>query len=486
MAGGIWSPTDISELPGMYMLFQAAAAATIEPGARGTVIVPVKAHWGPARQFVEVVTEQAITDIFSHDESDGATAKTTLRLALLGQPKKVLAYRLTDSNAAPATKIFQDTAATPANVLKIEAKYPGGNNFKITIANNLVDNTRKDIKLYDGTTLLRTFTYSGPIAAAADAINADTGNKWIVAVKLADGNGVLANISNVSLEGGNSGIAGITTADYIAAMSAFETQEDHVLALDGVADAALQTSIVSWVTRLRNEGRGIIAVLGGSAADDIAGDAVSKAISRSAAFNHEGIVNVGTGATLNGITYSSAQISAYVAGLIAGKSLSQSTTYAASPFEDVSRRWTRSEQEQAVRNGVFLLIHDGRIVKALKGVNSLATLRQGQNRSWKKIRTIRVMDQVNMDLQRTAEEAYIGKVNNTEEGRLSLIGAMKQYLQTLAAAGVIEANGATVMLDPDYYGSKPVKEPEPDQVFVRWTAKLTDVMEQIFGTFTVK
>ncbi len=197
-------------------------------------------------------------------------------------------------------------------------------------------------------------------------------------------------------------------------------------------------------------------------------------------------MNVGTGAVLNGRAYSSAQVAAWVAGLIAGQPLKASTTYAASPFDDVTRRWTRSEQEQAVQGGVFLLVHDGRRVKVLRGVNSLVSPREGQNKGWKKIRKIRVMDQINADLQRTAEDAYIGKVNNTEEGRLALIGAGKQYLQTLAAENVIEATGFDVTLDPRFYGSAPQFTPEDDQVFLAWTADDTDVMEQIFGTFYVQ
>ena len=69
-----------------------------------------------------------------------------------------------------------------------------------------------------------------------------------------------------------------------------------------------------------------------------------------------------------------------------------------------------------------------------------------------KIRSIRVMDAINTDLQRSAEDTYIGKVNNTEEGRQALIGAMKAYLALLAQSNVIEAEGYDVVLDPAYYG----------------------------------
>lgn len=482
MAGGTWSPTDKPVLPGFYMAFRAAAAASVQPGARGVLAIPVKAHWGPVRQFVEVTDENVAAEVFGRDTASGATAYTVLGLALKGGARKVLAYRLADGNAAAATATLQDTTASPVNVVGLTAKHPGarGNAFKLTVQTNPVDAGKKDLKLFEGTTLLRTFTFAGgSIQAVVDAVNGDSGNEWITASKLADGNGALANVTGTSMATGNSGIAGLANGDYVAALAAFETQSFDAVALDGGSDPSLQASVVSWINRIRGEGKGVIAVLGGSSSDDTASDAVSKATTRSAAFNHEGVVNVGVGARLGGVDYSSAQLSAFVAGLIAGQSLSASTTYAPTPFEDVTRRWTRSEQEQAVRQGVFLLVHDGLRVKALRGGNSLTSLREGQNDAWKKIRTIRVMDSINADLQRTAEERYIGKVNNTEEGRLALIGACKQYLQTLAQAGVIESEGYDVMIDPE-------QTPEPDQVFLKWEARLTDVMEQIFSTFSVQ
>ncbi|BFH63906.1 phage tail sheath family protein [Paenibacillus azoreducens] len=487
MAGGNWSPTDMPVLPGLYMNFVAAAGTAIQPGARGIVVAAFKAHWGPVGQFVEVSDEAAIKEVFSIDESDGATAYSTLYLALLGGPKTLLGYRIASDAAAPAKVTINNTASTPAAVIELAAKYPGerGNGFSVSISDSLAAPGTKELKLYEGSKLLRTFAIGdGSVNAAIQAINEDEGNKWIQAKKLADG--TLVSVSGEAFKGGDSGITGVTNSDYISALAAFEGQEFHVLTLDNVTDPALRSSIVAWVKRVRSEGKGIIATLGGTAADDKSTDAVSKAVSRSASINNEGVVNVGSGAIIANKEYSSAQVAAWVAGLIAGQSLSQSTTYAESPFDDVTRRWTRSEQEKAVRGGVFLLIHDGRKVKVLRGINSLVTLQIGQNNSWKKIRTIRVMDAINGDLQRTAEDVYIGKVNNTEEGRLALIGACKEYMRTLAQSNVIEANGYDVILDPDYYGSSPAKRPEPDQVYLRWDARLTDVMEQIFGTFFVQ
>ncbi|MNN46470.1 hypothetical protein D3C76_1700240 [compost metagenome] len=77
-------------------------------------------------------------------------------------------------------------------------------------------------------------------------------------------------------------------------------------------------------------------------------------------------------------------------------------------------------------------------------------------------------------------------MNNTAEGRLAIIAAGKQYLQTLASESVIEATGFDVLLDPRFYGGTAQFTPEDDQVFLSWTADSSDVMEQIFGTFYVQ
>ncbi|MGO4269011.1 phage tail sheath protein, partial [Paenibacillus sp. TAF58] len=97
MAGGTWSGTDRPVLPGFYMNFEAAALSAVEPGSQGVVAIPVKANWGPVRQFVEITSEQGIYDGFGSDQADAATAPAVLKLALLGKPKKVLAYRIADA-----------------------------------------------------------------------------------------------------------------------------------------------------------------------------------------------------------------------------------------------------------------------------------------------------------------------------------------------------------------------------------------------------
>ncbi|MCP1135541.1 phage tail sheath family protein [Paenibacillus polysaccharolyticus] len=487
MAGGTWEQTNRPVLPGLYMNFQAAASSSIQAGSRGTVVVPVKANWGPVDTFVEVSSETAIERTFAANALDNGTAYASLKLALLGGPKKLLAYRVASSAAKAATLTLKDGGG--ADVLQLDAKYPGdrANGFYVTIQPGVIDNTKFEVRLFEGNRMLYALLTAEITAEGlAKEINADEQNLWITAQAIGEGTGEVANVSGAAFKGGVSGNDALTNAEYITLQGALEGEQFDVLALDHAADAALLASFAAWVKRVRSEGKPVMAVFGGSTADDTSASAAQKAATRSLTLNQEGVINVGTGVRLGDAFYSSAQTSAYVAGLIAGQRLNESTTYAATPFDDVTRRWTRAEQEQAVQNGVFIFFHDGRLVKALRGVNTLVTPAAGQNNAWKKIRSIRVMDAINTDLQRSAEDTYIGKVNNTEEGRQALIGAMKAYLALLAQSNVIEAEGYDVVLDPAYYGDAPVLKPEADQVFLQWNVKLTDVMEQLFGTFYVQ
>lgn len=481
MAGGTWSPTEQKVRPGFYLVFQAAALAAIKPGARGVVAVPVKANWGPVREFVEITRESELLAIYGEDLVEGATAYKTIRMALLGGAKTVLAYRLADASAAKASITLQDTSATPVNVLTLTTKYETTRPFKVTARTNPVDNTKQDILLYDGTTLLRTFTFvkgAGGVDAAVAAINNDAGNLWVTATKVADGNGTLAVVSGSAFSGGNNGISGVANVDYTNAMTAFEAREFNIFTLDGATDSALQTSVKAWIERIRSEGKGVIGVMGGSSAADAD---PTQGNARSQSFNHESIVNVITSGILDGVTYISAQVAPYIAGLIAGQKLSESITYAVTPFDDVSPRLTHNQIVAALQAGSLVLVHDGEKVKVEQGINTLTSLRQDQNNQWKKIRAIRVMDAINADLLKAASDNYIGKVNNDEDGRIALINACKQYMETLLRGRLIERD-YEVYLDPDYHPALAA----PDEVYIKWEARITDTMEKVYGTFLVR
>lgn len=472
-SGGAWSSTDLPVRPGFYMNFIAAALAAIATGPRGVVAIPVKANWGPKETVVEVTSEAELIEKFNTD-TGSYTAYTCGRLALLGQPKKLLLYRMVDASAAKASITLQDGAA--ANVLTLTTRYETARSFNVTSRDDPTDTVnKKQILLYEGTTLLRTFTFvkgATIVDNAVAAINGDTLNKWIDASKVAAGNGTLADVSNQALTGGNGGAASIVNQDYIDAMTAFEAQVFNNFALDGASAADLQTSVKAWVQRLRNEGKKIVAFLGGSTADDAN---IATANTRSQGFNYEGIVNVGVSGVLDGTTYSSAQVACYIAGLMGGQALKESLTYAKTVFDDVSPRLTHSQVESAINAGTLVLVHDGEKVIVEKGINTLTSLGADQGVGWKKIKLIRIMDAIAMDTAKAAQDNYIGKVLNNDDGRVAVLNAIKNYFQTLVPD--LLAPDFTVEVDTDKQATA-----LPDQFFWKYSAKLIDSMEQIFGT----
>lgn len=473
-SGGVWSETDLPVRPGFYMNFKAAALAAISGGPRGIVAIPVKANWGPVKTVTEVTTEAELIAAFNNDTGGNYTAYDCGRLALLGIPQKLLLYRLVDGAAAKATKTLKDGAA--ADILTLTTKYETVRDFKVTTRDDPTDTVnKKQILLYEGTTLLYTFTFTkaaGIADNAVAAVNNDAKNVWIVAAKVAAGNGTLADVVSSAFAGGNSGAAGVIAGDYTTALTAFEAHIFNNFALDGINTAGIQTSVNTWVQRLRNEGKKIVAYLGGSTGDDAD---IATANARSAGFNTEGVVNVGVSGVLDGTTYGSAYVACYVAGRAGGQALKESLTYAKTVFDDVSPRLTHSQVVSAINAGTLVLVHDGEKVIIERGINTLTSLGVDQGTAWKKIKAIRIMDAIATDTAKTAADNYVGKVLNNTDGQKAVLNAIKAYFETLSPDLVAE--GFVVETDAEKQATA-----EADQFFWRYDAQLIDSMEFIFGT----
>ncbi|RDY70322.1 phage tail sheath protein [Halobacillus trueperi] len=470
---GTWSPSEDKVRAGFYMRFISAALARINGGERGVVTVPVKANWGPVEQVVDIESQKDLQDKFHTDDSEEFTAYKLIRLILLGEPSKVMAYRLVDGSEKVSSLTLKDNAATPADMITLSSAYPSTRPFNVTVRDNVVDPSNKqDIVLYEGTKQLYVFTVDrGSADDMVESINNDKDNMWITASKTNDGNGELTTIANADLTGGNAGTSGVTNEDYTDAMAAFETREFNAFAL-GAADEALQTSVRSWVSRLRDEGKKVIAYMGGSTTDDEdpnAGD------TRSIGFNHEGVVNVTVSGKLDGVWHPSAEVACYVAGLASGQSLRESTTFAATPFEDVSPRLKNSQIKKAIQSGSFVMTHDGERVICERGVNTLTSLGEGQDNSWKKLKIIRIRDAIATDTTKTARDSYIGKVLNNADGQAALLSALKNYFETLSPELIAE--GFVVEADEELNANA-----EADQFFWKYSAKEIDSMEEIYGT----
>lgn len=280
-----------------------------------------------------------------------------------------------------------------------------------------------------------------------------------------------ANIQSIkfALQGGAQRVlvytmpTGAVAADYVAMREAYEARPFNVFVFDAESDATEQDNTLTWLKRNREEKKHFMFVAGGTSADD-QDSTVGNA--RSVGFNDDYVVNLISGVTINGVDYTSAEYAPYIAGLVAGTAINRSITYTQVNVDDVTKRLRNSEIVAALQAGSLVLVHDGEKVKVEQGITTAKT----------KIRNIRARQAVATDIEKTARDNYIGKLDNNEDGQMALINAIKAYLETLEVNNVL--TDIVVTLDPQ-------RPSVGDSVFLLIGYREIDSMERIFLTINV-
>lgn len=476
MGTGTWSESNRPTIPGFYNRFQSAAEETAK-GSHGVLGMPVKSNWGPVKTVTAIsVNTTALTKLKkTFGESENFSAYKLGKLALLGKPKSLLLYRLTDGTEKVASVALKNTAATPADALKLETKYPTTRAFNVTIRTNLSDASTKDLILFEGSTQIATlYGLSGSISDIATLINNSNLNQYIVATAIGSVTGPLATVANQSLTGGNDGVATITNAHYLAAMTAFEGYRIDGFVLDGITDESLQASISSWISSKKKEGFNIIGYVGGKSTDSL-----ETANGKSQGFNYEGIVNVyAPSATYDGVSYSSSEVAVYIAALATGQTLKESLCNQATIFEDIQPRLSKTEIESALEAGTLILAMDDDEVIVVDDVNTLKTYSDEKGKVFGSIRAVKFLNAVDTDTALTRKD-YVGKIDNTDTGRAIIICGLKKYFETLNAESIIK-NDFTVEVDEELQANA-----ESDEFFWKWDADYVNVIKRIYGTGSV-
>lgn len=148
-------------------------------------------------------------------------------------------------------------------------------------------------------------------------------------------------------------------------------------------------------------------------------------------------------------TYTAAEFSSRIAGILAGIPMGMSCTYASLP--EVTGVTARSELEQitAINNGNLILIHDGQVAKIARGVNSLTSIPVNGSPDWSKIKIVEGMDLITYYLRTTIQNEYLGRYPNTYDNKCLLIAAILDYLQYLERAGVLNPGESWCEIDLD-------------------------------------
>ncbi|BCJ92589.1 hypothetical protein acsn021_01580 [Anaerocolumna cellulosilytica] len=211
-----------------------------------------------------------------------------------------------------------------------------------------------------------------------------------------------------------------------AALEAVRTEDFNVLVYpyDGEGYEAAKAAIAAWVkAMIDDEGKGMQAVLANYKADS------------------QYIISVSQGVKLaDGKVLTPAQTSVWAAGITAGAKVSESNTgrnYTGAI--DVVPRMTKTEMEAAVTSGKFILkVDTAQNVTVVYDINSLTTLTEAAGKPFTKNRVIRILNGINNDITEIFEANYVGKMNNTEDGRSALRANLIDYFKTLQGMSAIK------------------------------------------------
>lgn len=476
MATGNWDENNRPQIPGFYNRFETKAEERIGTGIHGILAMPVKSDWGETKKVISIKSEKELKKEFG--ENMDLTAFKLGRLALLGNPKELLLYRMTDDNAKCSTVTLKNGESAPADIIVLESKYPTTRDFNITIRANLIAQDKRDLILFEGSKQLFAITaLDSNLDEVVERINSNVENTYINAKKIDNATGSLSEVANKKFTGGNDGISTITNKHYLDAMKAFESYGIDGFTLDGVTDIALQNCVKEWVIRNKDEGVNIIAFLGGPKEETL-----EQANSKSKEFNHEDVVNVFCHGYYEGVKYNQAEVAVYVAALGTGQRLGESLCNEVTIFDEVEPRLSKVEIETALNSGTLVLTKDDSDVIIVDDVNTLKNYPDNKSDVFGSIRAVKFLNAVDGDTSLKRKE-FVGKVTNDPEnntGRTLILCALKKYFETLSNVGIIRKD-FTVEIDKELQAKA-----KSDEFFWKWDATYIDVVKRIYGTGYVK
>lgn len=225
----------------------------------------------------------------------------------------------------------------------------------------------------------------------------------------------------------------------------------------------------------------------------------SKVVLPGYSADYEGVINfANTEIKTASKTYTPAEYTARIAGLLAGTPMTISATYA--PLAEVidCDRHSIDENDEKVNNGEFFVWYDGEKFKMSRAMNSLVTTTQGKLEAYQTIKTIDIMDMIYDDIKRTAEDSYIGKYTNDYDNKMLLVAAISGYFRELENSRLLQKDYSTVDIDVEAVKTYQIKHglyskddlakmsdleikklDTKKQVFLTASIKILDAMEDI-------
>lgn len=452
--------------PGVYNRYENYGTPPAAGADDGKCACVIRSDWGPVDKVSILESYDDIAKVYGNGGTDGTTNVPLEQFK--GGANLVYAVRLGTGGTKGEYKIM-DTSETASEVIRLTMKYEGNRAFSITIRPTLADNNKKELLLLEGTTVLEKFTFDAGGKEAENLIKAVETSEYFTVSKITDTEYPIAVIDQEEVTAGTNPT--VNAGAYGAAFELLEAYRWNVLAID-TEEAAIQSVTQMFLNRILNNGKFVMAVIGESKNVPF-----ETRLSHASSFNDKQIVYVGNGfKDTSGNVYEGYMAAAYVSGLIAGipsnESITHTTIKGASELTEI---FTNNQYERAISAGMLTFsLSASNAVWVESGINTLALPEADDDEGWKKIKRTKIRFELMRRINDTTEP-LIGRVNNDNDGRMTIIQVSNEVCNSMVAENKLMA-GAHCELDPD-------NTPRGDSAWFLVYADDIDSLEKMYFTF---
>lgn len=420
LGGGIYV-TQNKVLPGTYMNFVSATNAAAAIGERGVAALAISLSWGVDDAIFTVTADEFRSDCLKH-----------FGMVYNSDEAKGLRDLFRNIQTLYCYKLMKDGVKAKNSVA--EAKWKGlkGNQISTEILAGTTTGTF-DVNVYFGNTIV----FSANVRTMEELKATDNGFvNWTIES--------IAAVEREAMTGGTDGEA-VTADEHSAFLDASESYKFNGMGCLST-DKAIQEMYVQETKDMR----------------DNAGIKYQLVVFNNAA-DHEAVVNV----------KNSVDAVWWTLGVIAGCAVNKSNTNKVYDGEfDIPVNYTQAQLEAAIRAGEFVFHLVGQEIRVLTDINSLVTVTTEKGEDFKANQTIRVIDQIAMDIASIFNSKYIGQIPNNASGRVSLWNDIVSHHQQLELLGAIENFDSANVI---------VKEGNSKRsVVVSDVVTVTNAMEQLY------
>lgn len=433
MAGGYWE-TQNKVRPGAYINFKTNDIAGAGVDAAGPVAIPLALDWGESGKLTKVSPNTSFRELFGKNLSELKPIREAFKATA-----DVLVFNLS-GEGTKATATGTDFTA--------EAVYGGDDGNKLTVVVSIGLDGGATVTTYFDSEVVSAQTVTNASELENNAYVTFSGNLPVEDVTLTLTGGATVPASNDAY------------ANFSAALDSVNFKTVAIGTDDESVKALFTAKVKHWRA---NEGKNVTFVTNDYADAD-----------------HEGVVSVKNGVFLDGNVFLSAADAVYWYAAAYANAGTSSLTYTEYPGAVDCERLSHEDIVAALTAGHIVFSFqaglDGidRIVVE-QDINTFRSFTASKNQDFRKNKILRSMDIAGDNIRHIFSTTFIGKVDNSENGRdLFKSRIMQVVLDPLVQGGAIEAYKASdITILPGA---------EKDAVVAAVGLKFVDAMEKLYLT----